>query len=846
MPKYPSAVINEALGLTAVPFGTGDDMFIAHLPAFPDFSADPLDKKVALRQALSKLEPHAATVTSDSILQGLSPHVPIALSAIDQECKNICAIVRAAFIKPGHPAVTFAATDILNHKGISIGATMGIKNRETLAKKKQDCAKYAVVTAEATDLSSFHACLASVGPQTTSFTLVLPQTSCATSSAARSVGQTNLLGTTSPTGTTTSPSVPSSMSSCVTTGDTNMFPNYYGDFLFLESAASFASTFGSADPPIVAFDDTTKTHQRLSLPNALPHLTRLIYFSCFSHFVEIDYVGATISNESATHAIFAKFRGLTFQRYDPKTKKTTYHSPTEISQSIMNLSTSLDSSSPSAIATWPSSLAQQFVSNISTEIQSRLYKGRYTFKFIEHPQLHTFSLQLTELRRITSTAQEIHDELSDLKNLCRNTTTSFVAKHHPPPTSPDKPTNPATSITPDSHPGPPSHKPRPATFISPAERTLSQYGPAATASGDDDYPIDPFSDTQFQSRFPRSFRGCFRCGIQHPKLPSGVREECRLRNDPTTKQLFFQELFAHKPERRKYYDNKDPIQTGPDGKVIYPAPTRATTQVTFADPPSPMHGKRQHRQFVQMVKSFQTLSTLPEQVIPVSISDKLPTIDLLLGNPSSPSPHSLPCLLDTCAGLNSGLYSYHKNLAQLFPSCVESFIEFDDPRTPFDPIRLTGAVTDPDDYANAQSHGILRAVVSYFVPYIGTDGSTVSIRIALGDTVSVNTILGWPFIYGVQGLIDSLSSTFVARHLDNLSFPITLREPAYDPTPPTTLVATSNRLTIDNRPAWQSRLAPIPTPPTAQPPSNTLDTFLASTQSSINPIQLLPHGSPSL
>ena len=195
--------------------------------------------------------------------------------------------------------------------------------------------------------------------------------------------------------------------------------------------------------------------------------------------------------------------------------------------------------------------------------------------------------------------------------------------------------------------------------------------------------------------------------------------------------------------------------------------------------------------------------------IPVTISATLPTIELLLGEQDSPNPLTLSSLLDTCASLNSGLYSFHRDLAQRYPSIVHLFEHFDDLNNPFEPARLSGAVRDVETFHPSDFHGLLRAVITYTMPYTFSDGSPVLLKIALGDDVSVNTIVGWPFCSAVSGLIDCHSNTFLARNLET-TFPIHLRTPNnLDGTNAFPIPAPTRnpRPNIDNRPAWMSRSA---------------------------------------
>ena len=189
---------------------------------------------------------------------------------------------------------------------------------------------------------------------------------------------------------------------------------------------------------------------------------------------------------------------------------------------------------------------------------------------------------------------------------------------------------------------------------------------------------------------------------------------------------------------------------------------------------------------------------------------------------------SIDPLLDTCAGLNSGQYDFHVAIYKQYPDSVVRLIEFDDPKTPFEPVCLTGAVTNPEspETEEAIKNGTLRAVIIYRLPYIFPDGRPVTLNIALGDNMAVHTILGWPFITSARGLIDTNSMTFTAHNI-NTTFPIIMQNPSaiaqpQPPKLPPVYTTTPNRPKIDNRPAWLANAKATPNPPpppTPKPPT---------------------------
>ena len=66
----------------------------------------------------------------------------------------------------------------------------------------------------------------------------------------------------------------------------------------------------------------------------------------------------------------------------------------------------------------------------------------------------------------------------------------------------------------------------------------------------------------------------------------------------------------------------------------------------------------------------------------------------------------------------------------------------------------------------------LPAIVEYFTPYKTTEGAPVTLKIALGNHVGVNTIMGLSTIKNARLSLDLDSNTFQAGILDEKTFDI--------------------------------------------------------------------------
>jgi hypothetical protein len=74
---------------------------------------------------------------------------------------------------------------------------------------------------------------------------------------------------------------------------------------------------------------------------------------------------------------------------------------------------------------------------------------------------------------------------------------------------------------------------------------------------------------------------------------------------------------------------------------------------------------------------------------------------------------------------------------------VYNYESSDDISNTFHPIKLSGAIRDPNDIKN-EVVGDLTTVIFYKTPYIDVEGHPILLCFALGDTVRCNTIIGFP------------------------------------------------------------------------------------------------------
>jgi len=124
--------------------------------------------------------------------------------------------------------------------------------------------------------------------------------------------------------------------------------------------------------------------------------------------------------------------------------------------------------------------------------------------------------------------------------------------------------------------------------------------------------------------------------------------------------------------------------------------------------------------------------------MPITSNNNLPHLSLQLGKDNEGP--ALSVVYDTAAAITSGYLPHHMMIQQKCPEIVHSFEEFDGEK-PFDPIKLMGTISNISDY-DACKHGMLSAVIRYFTPYQDSNGNRILLPVALGDSMSVDTIWG--------------------------------------------------------------------------------------------------------
>jgi hypothetical protein len=130
-----------------------------------------------------------------------------------------------------------------------------------------------------------------------------------------------------------------------------------------------------------------------------------------------------------------------------------------------------------------------------------------------------------------------------------------------------------------------------------------------------------------------------------------------------------------------------------------------------------------------------------KHALPISIERDLPHINLGIGPASEQAQFYLSVAYDTGAVLNVRSAQFHLAIAERCPQLVQSLTWAKDDSAP---IMLSGIVSDNQTIIKPTI--ALPAVIEHKLAYKTTEGYTATFKIAIGEQVSVNTIMGMAMI----------------------------------------------------------------------------------------------------
>jgi hypothetical protein len=156
------------------------------------------------------------------------------------------------------------------------------------------------------------------------------------------------------------------------------------------------------------------------------------------------------------------------------------------------------------------------------------------------------------------------------------------------------------------------------------------------------------------------------------------------------------------------------------------------------------------------------------QILPVPIQPSFPHNTLQLGQVLGCSKcPAIRCVVDTAAALNTGNLHYYAAIAKAFPHTVVAIFSTVD----HNPIVLSGIVQQGGAFVTTN----LTVAFQFHMPYLTREGHPTSLLVACGPNVTVNTILGLPFIQATRMVLDASDQMAELRALDMPPFALNFR-----------------------------------------------------------------------
>jgi hypothetical protein len=128
---------------------------------------------------------------------------------------------------------------------------------------------------------------------------------------------------------------------------------------------------------------------------------------------------------------------------------------------------------------------------------------------------------------------------------------------------------------------------------------------------------------------------------------------------------------------------------------------------------------------------------------------------------------AIQCVVDTAAALTTGNLHFFAEIAKAYPHTVASIYSPDD----YSPITLSGIVQQGGKSVTTD----LSVGFQFHLPYLTREGNPTSLIVATGCDVTVNIILGLPFITQTRMVIDTSDQVAECRAFEAPPFPIDFR-----------------------------------------------------------------------
>jgi hypothetical protein len=157
-----------------------------------------------------------------------------------------------------------------------------------------------------------------------------------------------------------------------------------------------------------------------------------------------------------------------------------------------------------------------------------------------------------------------------------------------------------------------------------------------------------------------------------------------------------------------------------------------------------------------------------KHAMPISIQSNLPHITLQFGTDlDCPNCPSICCTGDSCAALTTGNFHFFALVAKRFPHCIAKIYTPED----YAPIVLSGIVQSNKESVTTK----LEVGFLFHLPYKTREGNSASLMVATGPNVSINTILGLPFMKATGMILDLVDEVVDCKYLNCPPFIVDFR-----------------------------------------------------------------------
>jgi hypothetical protein len=249
---------------------------------------------------------------------------------------------------------------------------------------------------------------------------------------------------------------------------------------------------------------------------------------------------------------------------------------------------------------------------------------------------------------------------------------------------------------------------------------------------------------------------CFGCIGIHPWVQNGM-VVCPNANKPGVQEAaqaaykkWLDKNRSHRGNRKRNRDtvDYDKLSDANKAKVreaVLASMAKETSSSTSSVSPAAKGNKKPKILMIDIV--VLSAATASRSILPAPIVSNFPHIHLQLGTDlDCPNCSIVQCVVDTAVALSTGNFHFVAAVAKCYPHCIAKIYVPKD----YNPIVLSGIVQRGGDSLTTE----LTVGFQFHLPYLTKESNPTSILIATGPQVTVNMIVGLPFIQATRAVKD--------------------------------------------------------------------------------------------